>query len=72
MANIKFSKEKALHLREQGLTFKEISEVMGCSKEWVNKTLVGVEKGSQRVAVDDTKIKAIEILTEALRKVNEL
>lgn len=72
MANIKFSKEKALHLREQGLTFKEISEVMGCSKEWVNKALVGVEKGNQRVAVDDTKIKAIEILTEALRKVNEL
>lgn len=72
MANIKFSKEKALHLREQGLTFKEISEVMGCSKEWVNKALVGVEKGSQRVAVDDTKIKAIEILTEALRKVKEL
>lgn len=72
MANIKFSKEKALHLREQGLTFKEISEVMGCSKEWVNKTLVGVAKGSQRVAVDGTKIKAIEMVKDLLKKLEAM
>lgn len=72
MAKIKFSKEKAIELRSGGLTIAEVSEVMGCSIEWANKALVGVAKGSQRVMVDDTKLKAIKILEDALQQLKGL
>lgn len=72
MAKIKFSKERAKELRAQGLTFLEVAEVMGCSVEWVNKALVGVVKGNQRVAIDDTKMTAIRILEEALEQMRML
>lgn len=72
MAKIKFSIDQAKELRSQGLTYLEISEVMGCSVEWVNKNIVGTPKGNQRVAVNDTKMKAIKILEDALEQMKGL
>lgn len=72
MANSKLSKEQAIKYRQQGLSHQEIADIMQCSKVWVSKAVNGIPRGVQRVAVDETRIKAIAILTEALRKVKEL
>lgn len=72
MAVKKLSKEEAIKYRQQGLSHQQIAEVMQCSKVWVSKAVNGVPKGIDRVYVDDTRIKAIAILTEALRKVKAL
>lgn len=72
MANVKkFSREDALALREQGYSHKQISVALGCSKAWVAKELRGVEKG-EGMAVDGTKVRAIEILEEALARIRSL
>jgi predicted transcriptional regulator len=72
MANVKkFSREEALALREQGYSHKQISVALGCSKAWVAKELMGVEKG-EGMAVDGTKVQAIAILEEALAKIRSL
>lgn len=68
----RFDLNKAKELRSQGLTLQEVAEVMGCSLAWANKNLTGVPKGNQRVAVDDTKIKAIKLLEDALEQVRAL
>lgn len=72
MSSVKFSKEEALLYRAQGMTYPEIAQVMGCSEAWVKKTLQGQPKGNNRVAVDGTKIKAIEILEKALAELRGL
>lgn len=72
MANKIFSREEALKLRNRGLTHQEISDIMGTSKAWVAKEIAGVPKGVERVAVDDTKIKAIDMVKELLKKLEAL
>jgi predicted transcriptional regulator len=72
MANIKFDVEQAKHLRQQGHTYTEVAELMGCSLPWVKQHLRGVTKGSNKVFVDATKLEAIKILKEALKKLEEL
>lgn len=72
MATIKFSKDEAVKYREQGFSFQEIADLMGASIPWVSKALRGVPRGQKRVAVDGTRLKAIAILTEALRQVKAL
>lgn len=72
MANIqKFSVEEATVLREQGHSNESIASVMGCSVHWCVKNLKGVKRGAGS-SVDGTKLKAIEILEEALEKVRSL
>jgi cyanate lyase len=79
MANYrKFDKEEATRLRAQeGLSYEEISTILGCSYAWCAKELRGVERGSysggmaQEVKLS-TKAEAIAILEDALAKVREL
>lgn len=72
MSNVKkFSREEAIALRAQGYSHKQISIALGCSKAWVAKELMGVEKG-EGMAVDGTKVRAIEILEEALARIRSL
>jgi hypothetical protein len=72
MANVrKFSREQALELRKQGYSHKQISIELGCSKAWVAKELMGVEKG-EGMAVDGTKVQAIAILEDALARIRSL
>ena len=72
MNKTKYSKDQAMLWREQGMSYTEISEMMGCSDAWVKKALCGVPKGKNRVAVDGTKLKAIEILKKALGELESL
>lgn len=72
MAKHQFSVEEAIKYRNQGLTHQQIAELLGCSKVWVTKALKGTPKGMGVVKVDATRLAAIAILTEALRKVKEL
>lgn len=66
-------KTKAITLRTEGYSYKEISNVLGCSEAWCKKELRGSEKGCRKHdTVDDTKMKAISILEDALKKVREL
>lgn len=72
MANKVFSREEAIKLRNRGLSHKEIAEIMGASKAWVAKELVGVPKGVERKSVDETRIKAILLAREFLKKLEAL
>ena len=72
MSKIKFNKEAAVQYRQQGMTHKQISEVMGCSVDWVNKAVVGVVRGDNRVDVDNTKLKAIQMVKELLKQLEEM
>lgn len=66
--NKQFSVEEAIKYRQHGMLHHEIADLMGCSKVWVTKALKGEPKGLQRVAVDETKLKAIKILEDALQQ----
>ena len=68
----RFSREDALVLRQQGCSYEDIAEQLGCSVSWVKVELRGVERGKNRVQVDGTKIKAIEILKKALGELEAL
>lgn len=72
MANIqKFSVEEATQLRLQGHSNESIASILGCSVHWCVKNLKGVKRGAG-VSIDATKLKAIEILEDALEKVRSL
>lgn len=68
-------KIKAVQLRQDGLTYPEIAELLGCSLGWCKVNLNGVLRGSpvvERVKVDATKEAAIEILKAALARLEGL
>lgn len=64
-------KSKAVALRLQGHTYKDIAIIVGCSEAWCKKELKGVltNKGSYR---DSTKTQAITILEDALEKLRNI
>lgn len=72
MNKSKYNKDQAMLWREQGMSYSEISEMMGCSEAWVKKALCGIPKGKNRVAVDGTKLRAVEILKKALAELESL
>lgn len=37
-------KQKAIELKESGLTNKEVAEVLGCSEDWCKRNLKGIKK----------------------------
>jgi orotate phosphoribosyltransferase-like protein len=70
----KFSRQQAVELRQQGMSYKQIATELGCSEAWCCKELVGVEKG---VYVDNTdplqvKAEAIRILQDALTELRKI
>ncbi len=68
MANTKkFSVEQAQALRDRGYTYKNIALEMGCSEDWVAKTLRGYGK-SLKADVDGKKLEAIKLAEEFLEK----
>lgn len=72
MANQKLSKEEAIEYRKKGLSHQQIAEIMGCSKVWVSKAVNGIPKGFESVAVDATRLKAIALAEEFLKKIKAL
>lgn len=66
------SQEEAIKYREQGLSHQQIAELMQCSKVWVSKAVNGVPKGIHKVAVDETRIQAILLVRDLLRKLEAL
>jgi len=53
-------KARAIELREQGWTYKEIASELGCSENWCKINLKGIEKNTQE---KDALDKAIKIAT---------
>jgi len=46
------NKEKAIALRNEGLTYKEIAEILGCSVVWCKKNLKGVKVFTTQDRID--------------------
>lgn len=63
-------KELATKLRKQGLTYKNIASIVGCSEAWCKKNLAGVDAEPSVADIQiDTKLLCISILEDALAKV---
>lgn len=67
----KINKQRAVELRQQGMSYKNIALELGCSVPWCAKELGNIEKGNG-CAIDGTKLQAIAILEEALARVRAL
>lgn len=69
-------KSQAVSLREQGHTYKEIADLLGCSEIWCKKTLKDVKRGvsakGKPSTRQDAKLEAIAILEDALRRVRAI
>ena len=72
MSNQKLSKEEAIKYRKQGLSHQQIADIMQCSKVWVSKAVNGIPKGVHRKPVDETRIQAILLVRDLLRKLEAL
>lgn len=72
MAVKQFSKEEAIKYRNKGMSHQEIADIMNCSKVWVSKAVKGIPRGQERVAVDETRVQAILMVRELLRKLEAL
>lgn len=64
------NRERAVELRQQGYTYKEIASLMNISESWCKKELQDVVQKS--APSDATKLKAVAILEEALEKIRAL
>lgn len=68
-------KTKAVALRKQGLTYKEIAEHLGCSFSWCASNLNDVEKDADNVykaREDATKQSIIKILKDTLARLEAI
>lgn len=69
-------KVEAVKLREQGHTYKEIADLLGCSEIWCKKMLKDVKRGvdskGKPSTRQDAKLEAIAILEDALRRVRAI
>ena len=62
---MKVDKEKAIVLRKQGLTYKEISETLGCSEVWCKVNLKSVQIASSVTTMSNKDLyDAIETLIQ--------
>lgn len=62
---MKVDKEKAVALRKQGLTYKEISETLGCSEVWCKVNLKSVQVASSVTTMSNEALyDAIETLMQ--------
>jgi DNA-binding Lrp family transcriptional regulator len=68
MTNVrKFDIEEAKRMRQEGMSFAEISQQLGCSVAWCSKELRNVEKGS--IKRDEFKV---EFKKEVIAQLQDL
>lgn len=65
-------KQMAVKLRQQGMTYSEISEVLGCSDAWCKKNLKDVDTQTAINPEVKAKQKAIAILEVALSRLRAI
>lgn len=71
------NKIEATKLREEGHSYEEIAQLMGCSVSWCKRYLKDVERGVSTTTGkpstrQDAKLEAIAILEDALRRVRAI
>ena len=78
MTNIrKINFERAVLLRQQGFSYKNIAQQLGCSEAWCAKELKGVEKGEfldeRGIQIkQDLKEETLKILEAAMTQIRGL